>query len=117
MRCRTSWAGTESSLSGEMAPVVARRMAGEFVKSRRERARFAKPDIDADLGDRQRRDGQQILRPLHAAADVVAVGRHPEGLLERTGEMKGTEAHELRQVRQRDLVAEMLLDEFRHPPL
>src|SRR3979411_1567580 len=112
MRCRTCWAGAESRprCSCEMAPVVARRMAGEFVKGRREGARFAKSDIDADLGDRQPRHGQQILRPLHAAADVVAVGWYPEGLLEGAGEVEGTQPHQLGEIRQGHVVADMLLD-------
>src|SRR5258707_2638014 len=58
-----------------------------------------------------------MLGPFDAAIRVISVRRHAEGMLERPGEMVGTEPRQLGEGRERDVVGDTLLDIRRHPVL
>src|SRR5882724_2571447 len=55
-----------------------------------------------------------MLGPFDAAIRVISVRRHAEGMLERPGEMVGTELRQLGEGRERDVVGDTLLDIRRH---
>src|SRR2546429_6186176 len=65
-------------ISFEAAPIRSRGQAGVLAKRRRERTRFAKTQIEADLRHRHRRIRQQGLGLLDAHAAQIAVRRQTE---------------------------------------
>jgi hypothetical protein len=77
---------------------------------RRERAGLAEPHFHSDRCDRGRRVRQQRLGSLDATVRVESMRRHAERLLERSAEMIRTEARELSEGGEGDLICNMLLD-------
>src|SRR5882724_12266445 len=111
------WHLLRSALAALTFPVTAifgRRQSSEFTKCPRKRTRFAKADPGADLRHRERRPLQQALGAIHTARHVVAMRRRAEGLREGARKMIKAQIDEFCESRQRNLLREMLLDEFGH---
>src|SRR5215475_11789969 len=81
-----------------------------MAKRRREGARFAEAELEGDLGHRAGRLCQQRLGAFDAAADVIAVWRNAERLLEGAAEIVGAQMNELRQRIERYRLGEVFLD-------
>jgi hypothetical protein len=70
------------------ARIHARGLADELAERHTEGTEAPETDGEADLGNRERRAPQQLLRALDAAPQKVAVRRLAEGALEAADEMR-----------------------------
>src|SRR6185295_8836863 len=73
------------------APVCGRAHTGVLSERRREVAERVEPHAMADLGDRQLRTAEEILRAVDAQPDQIPVGRNTHVRRELTGEVVGAE--------------------------
>src|SRR5262249_60838811 len=96
------------------ASVIGRRHVCECTKCPRERTRFAKAGPDADLRHGKRWLLQQVPRMIHPAGHMVVMWRRAERLLEGAGKMIRAEVDQFCERGQRNLLGEMLLDEFHY---
>ena len=106
---------TASYAAGRVPPSVeasklARREARDAVEEHGKMAVTGAADAIGDLGDRHVRLAQQFLRALDAPLEHVAVRRHACGLPERVRKMAGAQRDGVRDRRQRELVAQVLVD-------
>src|SRR5215204_642965 len=90
--------------------VGGRRQARRLAERSRERARFAEAYRHADLGDRTVGFRQQGFGTLDAPTGVIAMRRHPEGFLERPAHVVRAQSDELRQLRKRNPLGQVLFD-------
>src|SRR5438270_1182033 len=74
-------------LSNQASSVAHRGSTAGLAKHGREIARGAEAAVQCDLRHRSGRVSQQDLGPLDAFANVIAMRRHTERLLERPSEM------------------------------
>src|SRR5712671_2002585 len=102
------------TLTLSVTAIFGRRQSGEFTKCPRERTRFTKANPGADPRHRERRPLQQALGAIHTAGHVVAMRRRAEGLREGARKMIKAQIDEFCESRQRNVLREMLLDEFDH---
>src|SRR5205807_3738277 len=105
------------ALTFPVTSIFGRRKPREPAKCLREGARFAKTDLDSDLGHREFRHLQQAPGAIHPAGHMVTMRRHAEGLGEGARKMVKAEIDKLGESGQRNLLREVLLDEFDDAPL
>src|SRR5262249_48544870 len=77
------------------AVVAGRGEPGHLAKRRREGAGLTEAQRQPDIGHRSCARFQQALAMFDAAAGVIAMRRHAEGLLERAAEVIGTQVSKL----------------------
>jgi hypothetical protein len=92
--------------------IFGRRKPCEFSKRPGKRTRFAEADPTSDLRHRERRHSQQVPGVIYPARHMVAMWRHAERLRESTRKMIETEACELCESSQRNVLCKMFFDEF-----
>src|SRR5207302_4141199 len=96
--------------------VGAWRDAEEAPEHRGEVTRGSESDQSRDLGDRQLRRGQDAAGAGDPLADHESVGRHPGAVLEEAREVVGTHADHGRELGEREVFVEVLLDVVGHSP-
>src|SRR5208282_1628546 len=94
----------------EVSAIGARGQAGDPAKCRAKRAGVVVSDGKTDIGHRHRVLCKQCLAAFDALRQLVALGRHAEGLTESAAEIAGAQANQARQRRKRYGFGKMLLD-------
>src|SRR5207302_1228770 len=90
--------------------------AQDAPEHRGEVARGSKSDHPRDLRDRQLRCCQDAAGAVDPLADHESVGRHPGAVLEEAREVVGTHADHGRELGEREVFVEVLLDVVGHSP-
>jgi len=95
--------------------VLAWGLADELAKGGAEGTETSKPDLEADLGDREAGAAQKILRALDPASQEVLVRCFAEGLLEAAAEMGRGGVGLARKCRDVELVGVLPVDQILRP--
>src|SRR6266478_2967340 len=90
--------------------------AEDLPEHRGEVTRGSESDQPRDLRDRQLRRGQDAAGAGDALPDHESVGRYPGAALEESREVIATHADQGRELGEREVFVEVLLDVLGHPP-